>query len=162
MSQSHYGPIGSIDDHTVVETPFDCEYGYNLHLGKDTIIEKGCVLQDGATITIGDRCVVGPGVRFVTVTADPYWKTRKGSQGEYVTGAITVHEDVKIGAGSIICPFVTIGKGAVIKDGSVVERVRKQSLIHYCHIDIATDERTIGRQKIRSGWWQSGPIHSQP
>lgn len=118
-----WGPVGSIDDHTVVETPFHCEYGYNIHLGKDTIIEKGCCFYDAADITIGDRCIVGPHTKFQCLVADPNPAKRKGSQGEFTAGAIHVENDVLIGCDVVIHAFVKIGRGAVVESNSVVTKV---------------------------------------
>ena len=117
------GPTGSIEENTIVETPFRCDYGYNIHIGKDSVIQTGCHMQDAGDITLGERTIVGPNVKFYTMTANNDSSNRKGSQGVFKTGAIKVEDDVFIGGDVIILPFVTIGKGAVVGAGSVVTRV---------------------------------------
>ena len=117
------GPTGTCGSHTIVESPFNCEFGYNLHLGDNVMIAPNCSMQDACDIYIGHRTVIGPNVRFYCVTSSVDYKSRKGSHGTFVAGAIVVEEDCFIGADVIILPFRTIGKGSVIGAGSVVTKV---------------------------------------
>lgn len=117
------GPVGSIRDHTIVEAPFKCDYGYNLHFGKDTVVQSGCYLQDAGGIWLGDRVIVGPDTKIMTMTAMNDCSSRKGSQGSFRAGAIRIEDDVFIGANVTVLPYVVIGKGAVVGAGSVVTRV---------------------------------------
>lgn len=121
--QQSPGPVGSIKDHTIVESPFKCEYGYNIHLGYSSVLQAGCFLQDAADITIGDRVMIGPDVKVHTLTASIEIGSRKGSQGPVIAGAVLIEDDVFIGANSVILPYCTIGRGAVVGAGSVVTRV---------------------------------------
>ena len=119
----HYGPEGRVGVRFIVDVPFRCEYGYNIHIGDDTVVESGCYLQDSADISIGNRCIVSHNVKFYCLTASLDPNQRGGSRGSFLAGAIKVEDNVFIGGDSIILPFVTIGKGAVIGAGSVVTRV---------------------------------------
>lgn len=123
--QHHSGPIGSVGDHTIVETPFKCEYGYNIHIGKDSIIESGCYLQDAADIYIGQRVMIGHNVKLYCLTASIDSSARKGSQGNLIAGAIKIDDDCFLGADVVVLPFVTIHKHAVVGAGSVVTKVRE-------------------------------------
>lgn len=64
-------------------------------------------------ITIGDDVVIG---YDTTILCHGYM------HGESHHGPVTIENDVSIGAGCIILPGVTIGRGAVIGAGSVVNR----------------------------------------
>lgn len=116
-------PIGSVKEHTLVETPFRCDYGYHLHLGKNTVVQPGCYFQDAGGIFVGDQVIIGANSQLLTMTAANDCAQRKGSQGHFKAGAIRIEDDVYIGSSVIILPYVTIGKGAVVGAGSVVTRV---------------------------------------
>lgn len=117
------GPEGTIEDRTVVESPFKCEYGYNIHIGKDCILESGCFLQDAASIHLGARCVIGHNVKFYTMAPNLDPHIRKGIQGPVTAGAIRIEDDCFIGAEAVIMPFVTVRRGAHVAAGSVVTEV---------------------------------------
>lgn len=117
------GPRDSVGSQSVVETPFNCEFGYNINLGKDVLIQQNCTLQDASIIYIGDRSIIGPNVKFYCITTSVDAQQRRGSRGNFQAGPIRVEEDVVIHADCTILPFRTIGKGAVIGAGSVVTRV---------------------------------------
>lgn len=127
-SQQRFGPEGSSGSLTVVEVPFKCDYGYHIHLGKETVVSTDCYFQDGGGIFIGDRVVIGPRVQLLTVTVPVGWDLRKGSEGRMETGSVWIEDDAYIGGGAIIMPFVNIGKGAVVGAGSVVTRVSRWDL----------------------------------
>ncbi|KAI5359748.1 putative zn(2)-C6 fungal-type DNA-binding domain, trimeric LpxA-like superfamily [Septoria linicola] len=140
------GPKGSVGSHSVVETPFNCEFGYNIHLGKDVLIQQNCTLQDASIIYIGDRSIVGPNVKFYCITTSVDAQQRRGSRGEFQAGPIRVEEDVVIHADCIILPFRTIGKGAVVGAGSVVTRdVKPYTVV------AGNPARPIRKRKIESG-----------
>jgi acetyltransferase-like isoleucine patch superfamily enzyme len=117
------GPQGSVGSYTTVESPFSCEFGYNIHLGNRVFIGEGCTLQDARKIRIGNNTIIGPNVKFYCLTTSVDATQRAGCQGEFYAGPITVEDHVFIGADSIIMPFRTIGRGAVVGAGSVVTRV---------------------------------------
>ncbi|EME83996.1 uncharacterized protein MYCFIDRAFT_101699, partial [Pseudocercospora fijiensis CIRAD86] len=108
--------------HSIVENPFNCDYGYNIILGNDVLVQKYCYFQDASKIIIGNRTIIGPNVRFCCMTASIDAEQRSGLRGDFMAGPIKVEEDVFIGADCIILPFRTIGKGAVVGAGSVVTR----------------------------------------
>lgn len=125
---AYTGPRGHIGRRTLVESPFVCEYGYNIHLGDDVVIQAGCLMQDACEIRIGDRTLVGPNVKFYGITASVDAGARQGSQGCVLGGAIVVGEDCFIGGDVRILPYRRIGRGAVVGAGSVVTKVRRSHL----------------------------------
>lgn len=91
-----------------------------LSFGRECWVNIGCVLELGATITIGDRVGLGHEVMILTTTHDIGTADRRvGTPREL---------PVTIGAGTWLCsrctilPGVTIGSGAIVAAGSVVNR----------------------------------------
>ncbi|MFZ1988471.1 MAG: sugar O-acetyltransferase [Alphaproteobacteria bacterium] len=123
--------LGSIGDRTWVEAPFYCDYGENIHIGKDCFVNANCVLLDCNKITIGDNVLIGPAVQLYTATHPIAASERivrddpslpEGSR--YVTRAlpIAIEDDVWIGGGAIVMPGIQIGARTTIGAGSVVTR----------------------------------------
>lgn len=121
--ERYTGPAGQVGIQTIVESPFLCDYGYNIRLGEEIVIQAGCYMQDACEIRIGDRTLVGTNVQFLGFTASVDATARKGTRTEMHGGAISVGEDCVIGANVIIMPFRKIGNGAVVGAGSVVTKV---------------------------------------
>ncbi|MGF1684654.1 sugar O-acetyltransferase [Photobacterium minamisatsumaniensis] len=101
-----------------VESPFYCDYGYNIQTGNGFYVNHGCTILDCAPIIIGDNCLLAPGV--VIATAGHPLDPVERAAGEEFAKAITIGNDVWIGANATICPGVTIGDNVVIGAGSVV------------------------------------------
>lgn len=101
-----------------IKSPFICEYGDYICLGRNFFANYNCKLIDGGQITFGDDVLVGPDCTFVTAThpTDP----RKRLRGYMQYKSITVGNNVWFGAGVTVCPGVTIGDNCVIGAGSVV------------------------------------------
>jgi len=110
--------IGKYEKNFWIEPPFYCDYGSNIKLGKKVFINFNCCILDTSEICIGDRVFIGPNVQMYAATHPIDIKTRN-SLLEY-SKPVTIGDDVWIGGGTIICPGVTIGNGAVIAAGSVV------------------------------------------
>lgn len=96
--------------------------GYRI--GKDAYIAEGLViaeiLEDRGNIVIGDRASIGPRVTLLSASDPNLSRIRP-----YVTtkrGKVIIREDAWIGAGAIILPNVTIGRGAVVGAGAVVTK----------------------------------------
>lgn len=73
-----------------------------------------------ATITIGERCQIGPRVCFETVSHGMAYTP--GEHRGTFHKPIVVEEGAWIGCGAIILQGVTIGTGAVIAAGAVVTK----------------------------------------
>lgn len=120
---SPVSPTGSVGSNVVVEAPFTCDYGYNIHIGQDVAIGKNCTILDTCEVKIGDRCILGPNVQIYTATLPVDPKRRLGSKGPNLGKAIVIEEDCWIGGGVIILPGRTIKKGSTVGAGSIVTRV---------------------------------------
>lgn len=104
----------------VFVTPFTCDYGKNIHLGKDVFINSSCYLMDGATITIGDHAFIGPYCGFYTAS-HPLNYTKR-NEGLEKALPITIGDNCWFGANVSVMPGVTIGSGCVIGAGSVITK----------------------------------------
>ena len=100
--------------------PFKCDYGFNVHAGKNFFANCNLVILDAAPVTFGDNVFVGPNCGFYT--AGHPLDVMQRNQGLEFARAITVGNDVWIGGNVCVLPGVTIGDGCVIGAGSVVTR----------------------------------------
>lgn len=110
--------LGSAGRHCVILSPFHCDYGYNIHVGENFFANHGCVMLDGARITIGDNVFIGPLCGFYTATHPLDFERR--NRGLEWAKPITIGNNVWIGGGVHIMAGVTIGDNTVIGGGSVV------------------------------------------
>ncbi|MFB6090561.1 MAG: sugar O-acetyltransferase [Halobellus sp.] len=110
--------FGSVGEACHVEPPFRCDYGYNLHVGDDFYANYDCVVLDVREVTVGDGCLLGPGVHVYTAThpLDPEVRRDGLESGE----PVTIGDDVWIGGRAVLNPGVTIGDGSVVASGAVV------------------------------------------
>ncbi|WP_366868539.1 sugar O-acetyltransferase [uncultured Tateyamaria sp.] len=122
--------FGDHGPNCLIEAPFHCSYGRNIHLGVDVFINAGCVILDSAPVHIGDGTMIGPGAQILC--ADHHRDPVKRRAGIEIAHPVTIGADVWIGAGAIVLPGVTIGTRAIIGAGSVVTK------------DVGPDETVIG------------------
>jgi putative colanic acid biosynthesis acetyltransferase WcaF len=92
-----------------VKFPWYLEVGEYSWLGEDLWIDNL------AKVTIGAHCCVSQGAYLCTGNHD--WST---PNMKLFRKPITCEDGSWVGAKSIICPGVTVGKGAVVSAGSVV------------------------------------------
>lgn len=116
LARQLFGSLGSC----YIEPDFWCDYGVNIHLGQRFYANHHCVMLDAATITIGHDVMLGPAVQIYTVSHPLAASERvKGIEQAH---PVTIADRVWIGGGALILPGVTIGEGAVIAAGAVVNR----------------------------------------
>ncbi len=110
--------IGSHKRSFIIDSPFHCDYGYNIELGENFYMNVNCVILDGAKVTFGDNVFVAPGCGFYTA-GHPLDVARRNAGIEYAR-PISVGNNVWIGGNVVVLPGVSIGDNCVIGAGSVV------------------------------------------
>src|SRR5260370_34981736 len=91
--------------------------GRNVYIGEDLIISE--ILEDRHPhIIIGDRVAIAQRVTIVTASNPNYSHLSKFFEG--IQGRVEIQDDAWVGAGAIILPNVTIGRGAIVAAGAVV------------------------------------------
>lgn len=107
-----------IDNSVGLFPPIYSDYGKNLHLGKNVLINMGCKFQDQGGIFIGEGSLIGHNCVMVTINhnQDP------SKRGSMTFKPIHIGKNVWIGANVTITPGVTIGDGAIIVAGAVVTK----------------------------------------
>lgn len=112
--------LGSVTTETFIEPNFRCDYGYNIHLGRNFYSNFDLVILDVCEVRIGENCFIAPRVSILTAT-HPIDAKLRATGAEYGM-PITIGDNVWIGAGAIINPGVTIGNNVVIGSGAVVTK----------------------------------------
>lgn len=110
--------FGSLAGEPMVEPPFHCDYGYNIHLGDRFYANFDCVILDVCEVRIGNGCLLGPGVHIYTA-AHPL-DALKRAQGEEYGRPVRIGNNVWIGGRAVILPGVSIGDNVVVAAGAVV------------------------------------------
>ena len=112
--------LGSMTPETFIEPNFRCDYGYNIHLGRNFYANFDLVILDVCEVRIGENCFMGPRVGILTAThpIDAALRATGAESGS----PITIGDNVWIGGGVIINPGVTIGSNVVIGSGAVVTK----------------------------------------
>ena len=103
-----------------IEPDFWCDYGYNIHLGRNFYANHGLVILDAAPVEIGDDVMIAPQCGLYTAGHPLDAETR--SRGLEYAYPIRIGDGVWLGGGVKVMPGVTIGAGSVIAGGSVVTR----------------------------------------
>lgn len=104
----------------MIEAPFHCSYGFNIHLGDTVYLNAGCIILDSAPVFIGHGTMIGPGVQILC--AQHHKDPGKRKAGLEIAKPVTLGADVWVGAGAIVMPGVTIGDAAIVGAGAVVTR----------------------------------------
>lgn len=107
-----------LDESDVIVPPIRCDFGFNIIIGRNVIINYNCTFLDTVTITIGDDTMIGPNCQLVTAVhpADPEQRRDHRVMGK----PITIGRNCWLGAGVTVLPGITIGDDCIIGAGSVV------------------------------------------
>ncbi len=106
-----------IDGSVAIVSPFYCDFGSGLKLGKNIVINKGATFFSAGIVEIADGVMIGPDVKIITVNHDFVDRHNK-----ILFKKVTVKKNAWIAAGAIICPGVTVGENSVVAAGAVVTK----------------------------------------
>lgn len=112
--------FGKVKSILAVQSPFWCDFGYNIEVGEEFYANHGLTILDGAKVTFGDHVFIAPNCGFYTA-GHPIDANRRNQGLEYAH-PITVGSHVWFGAAVQVMPGVTIGSNVVIGSGSVVTK----------------------------------------
>lgn len=112
--------VGKIGEEFNIESPFQCDYGYNIEIGENFYSNHNLIILDVGRVKIGDNVQIAPNVSIYTAGHPVHPETRNTGY-EYGID-ITIGDNVWIGGSVSILPGVTIGDNAVIGAGSVVTK----------------------------------------
>lgn len=89
----------------------------NVHIGKNSVINRDCLFDNRDVIKIGQNVSVARNVRIFTAGHDP-----ESPLFEMNTAPVVISDHVVIFAGAMIMPGVSVGRGAIVHSGAVVTK----------------------------------------
>lgn len=93
----------------------------HIVIGDNVFIGQQCEFNVNEHIVIGSNCLIGSGCKFIDgnhgIARDALIRTQPGK-----TAPIQVGEDVWLGSNVTVLQAVTIGRGAVVAAGAVVNK----------------------------------------
>ena len=109
--------LGRKLDDVRILTPFICDFGNRVKLGKGVFINHSAILSASGGIEFEDGSMAAPGLRIATINHD-----MNERHTIYTYGKVTIKKNAWIGMNVTICPGVTIGEYAVVAAGAVVTK----------------------------------------
>jgi maltose O-acetyltransferase len=94
-------------------------YG-NLKVGADCLIDVGCTFDLEERVTIGDRVTIGH--QAMILTSSHEIGPREQRAGDLVRAPVVIEDGAWLGPRCIVLPGVTIGAGAIVQAGSLVNK----------------------------------------
>lgn len=112
--------LGSAGPELDIQPGFHCDNGKNITVGRRFTANFNVTILDGAPVTFGDFCMVGPGA-LISTTGHPL--EAQGRRDRLaISEPITFGDDVWIGGNCTVLPGITVGSNVVIAAGAVVNR----------------------------------------
>lgn len=110
--------FGGLGKNSMVKPTITLDFGKNIFIGDNTIINSNVTIFDRASVTFGNNVMVGPNCAFYTSIHPLDITTRQSSL--MIAKPIIIQDDVWIAGNVVVYPGVTIKKGSVIAAGSVI------------------------------------------
>lgn len=110
----------SVGNNVWIEPFFQCEFGKNISIGNDVLINYGCTILDNAKVVIGDRVLFGPNAGLYA--ANHAFNPQQRALGICQSKPISIGNDVWLGGNVTVLGGFTIGENSIIGAGSVVTK----------------------------------------
>lgn len=115
--------------------PVWADYGTYTTIGENSFVNRNAFFMDGAGITIGKNCLIGPNCGMYTANHPLDFVERR--TGHEIGLPIVIEDDVWVGGDVTITPGVTIGHGSVIGAKSLVNKNIPPNVVavgNPCHV----------------------------
>lgn len=103
-----------------IESPFNCDYGYNISVGDNFYTNTNCCILDCAKVTIGSNVWIGPNVGIYT--PEHAFDSEERTKGYEHALLVEIGNNVWICGGVTITGGVKIGSNTIIGAGSIVTK----------------------------------------
>lgn len=110
--------FGKVGKNCWIESPFNCDYGYNITVGDNFYTNTNCCILDCAKVTIGNNVWIGPNVGIYT--PEHAFDPEERAAGYEHALPVVIQDNVWLCGGVTITGGVTIGAGPIIGAGAVV------------------------------------------
>ncbi|MEF2877697.1 MAG: sugar O-acetyltransferase [Blautia sp.] len=110
--------FGKVGKNCWIESPFNCDYGYNITVGDNFYTNTNCCILDCAKVTIGNNVWIGPNVGIYT--PEHAFDPEERAAGYEHALPVVIQDNVWLCGGVTITGGVTIGAGSIIGAGAVV------------------------------------------
>lgn len=114
------GMFGSVGESITINSPFRCDFGFNISIGDNFIGNFNLCILDEAQVSIGNHVFIGPNTSLCTIIHS--MDVARRNAGTMRALPIVIEDNVWIAANVVVLPGVTIGEGAVVGAGSVVTK----------------------------------------
>lgn len=112
--------LGKTGNSFIIESPFRCDYGYNIEIGENFYSNYNLIILDCAKVVIGENVMIGPNVSIYTAGHPVHYEIRN-QELEYAF-PVSIGKNVWIGGNVVVNPGVIIGDNSVIGSGSIVTK----------------------------------------
>ena len=135
--------FASIGEGCYIEPPLHSNWGgKHCHFGKNVYANFNLTLVDDTHIHVGDNVMMAPNVVLATAAHPVLSELRE--KGYQYNAPVRIGEDCWLGAGVVVLPGVTIGRGSVIGAGSIVTKDIPENVVAFgnpCRV-----VRTVGER----------------
>lgn len=111
--------FGTYHPETIIEPPFHCDYGFNIHASGFLFMNYNCSILDTSPVRLGKNVFIAPGVCIACAGHGIHPEQRTVIE---VSKPIKIGNNVWIRANATVCGGVAIGDNSVIGAGSVVNK----------------------------------------
>jgi acetyltransferase-like isoleucine patch superfamily enzyme len=112
--------VKEFDENANIIPPFTCDYGCNVKVGNNTVINHSGVFLDTNEINIGKHALIGP--KSGLYGAIHPFDVEARNEGIEKAKTINIGDGAWLGGKVTVVPGVSIGKHSVIGAGSVVTK----------------------------------------